>query len=409
MNYGIKIPERTIHIPINGPVDITGLRPIIDSPNFQGLLEHYQLGFAYKVLPGGVHTRFEHSLGVLCRLRQIIERLKIVDRDVVHALEVAALLHDIGHGPFSHEIEKMLPFNHTENGLRILQSLQNVIASYANYQLVEKLFNNQHPLGQLIHSPNFGADKMDYLHRDAHHTGYELAFNADKIMQYLQFIENQLGISDKVIEEAINYQFSYLRMYKMIYLNGTAKIITRMFQRALAELSRLNLDLYNLSDSEALTLAAKHSLGKNILLRKLHKAIATFKIAPYADEQHLGDFDYPIHEIDSKLLQKWNRFLSSPKKLLELEKQLEKELKLKSGEILIVQPGFFERLALNDVVLFKKDNSTDSLFSRVPSHINTLREMVDRFFYIHVATTQENIIRLVKIDFKKIFEENISE
>jgi len=133
---GIYIPEKTIRIPICGLVDLSGMLPVVKHLLFQNTLERMQLGFAYKVFPGARHTRFEHGIGTLNEVRKLIKHFRIANRQLVRALEMFALLHDIGHGPFSHESEQVTSVNHEEVGLNRLREMQEEISSYANFDLL---------------------------------------------------------------------------------------------------------------------------------------------------------------------------------------------------------------------------------------------------------------------------------
>ncbi len=139
----VYIPEKTIRIPLCGLVDVSGMLPILNHLVLQLLLERKQLGLAFKVFPGATHTRLEHSLGTLQITRKVIQHFGITDESLVHALEAAALIHDIGHGPFSHEFEIVAPHDHKVQGWHRFEQLRECIATYADVALVEQIYLRQ--------------------------------------------------------------------------------------------------------------------------------------------------------------------------------------------------------------------------------------------------------------------------
>lgn len=405
------IPQKTIRIPPSVLVDVSGMLPIIHTEYFQKLIERKQLGLAYKVYPGGTHTRFEHSLGTLHITRKIIRHFKMADQELTRALEVYALLHDVGHGPFSHEIEPVLRSNHKERGAIRIQEMEEEISQYADYDLVLKLFQGKDPFCQIVRDKNFGADKIDYLQRDALHVGYELGLNTETIIKYLQYQAGYLGVDEKSKEEIMAYQFSFLRMYIRIYMQKTVKIFARMFQRALTEYLEKGHDeesIWEMTDADIKALLSGHSLMNCIRNRKQLKTAAVFKIDGYEKEERVGNRGYPVYGIEPNLLLFWSKQIDNPKFLLKLEKQLEAALGLERDNLIIVQPNFYEKLIPKDVLLYRKGKGEfESLFEQVTSHPISLKEMADRAFYIRVAIVPDFLATVRNFNFKNFFGEQI--
>ena len=118
--------------PLLGVIEISDVLPLIDTREFQSLGFKYQLGFAYSVFPAATHTRKQHSLGAYERTRRLTNdwlHNGFITQDEARALQVYALYHDIGHGPFSHVTEKLGKINHDERGLAMVKNLQSAIES----------------------------------------------------------------------------------------------------------------------------------------------------------------------------------------------------------------------------------------------------------------------------------------
>lgn len=405
----IYIPEKTIRLPLCGLIDVSGMLPILNHILLQLLLERKQLGLAFKVFPGATHTRLEHSLGTLHIVRKFIRHFGITDEALIHALEVAALIHDIGHGPFSHEFELVAPHDHKDEGWHRFEQLRDEIAQYADVALVEQLYRREHPLHCLIHDRNFGADKLDYLQRDSYHVGYELALNDSSLISYLQFKDGVVGIDQKSKEEMMAYQFSYLRMYSVIYFQKTVKIFARMLQRALCNCCgspAAVANLYDCTDTQLLNHITSHVLAPRITNRGPFKTVHVFKIAGYEVEERIGNRAYRVTGIHPEQLKQWSLNFIDPWKLIRIEDQLSEALGLPASHALIVQPGFPDKLVPLDVNLYRFGKDTfASLFEQVPTHPRNLREMMDRHFYMLVAVPQEDVARVASFNFAQFFTE----
>ena len=117
---------KAVCIPCSGSVEVEGLLPVLDHPLFQRLRRCRQLGLNDLVFPGARHSRLEHALGVLhrARLAAQVQGMPPEDR---RALEVFALLHDVGHGPFSHQVEPVLPGDHHQRGAQVIREMEGAI------------------------------------------------------------------------------------------------------------------------------------------------------------------------------------------------------------------------------------------------------------------------------------------
>jgi len=236
---------------------------IIDSPIFQRLRGIRQLSGAHLTYPGAQHTRFEHSLGVMHIASQAGQALKekgILKTDDIENLRVAALLHDIGHGPFSHLFEEILQqrkkISHEEMGRRIILKTElGDILSKSGYdkKFITKLaFGDSKPqfMNQII-SGILSADIMDYLLRDGYFTGAEHAkIDHKRITQSLEVHQKKLALESSALYSFESMMYSRHQMFKAVYFHKTVRSAEVMLLESirLADkelgLTSLNLDDY---------------------------------------------------------------------------------------------------------------------------------------------------------------------
>jgi len=236
---------------------------IIDSPVFQRLRGIRQLSGAHLTYPGAQHTRFEHSLGVMHIASQAGQALKekgILKTDDIENLRVAALLHDIGHGPFSHLFEEILQqrkkISHEDMGRRIILKTElGDILSKSGYdkKFITKLaFGDSKPqfMNQII-SGILSADIMDYLLRDGYFTGVEHAkIDHKRITQSLEVHQKKLALESSALYSFESMMHSRHQMFKAVYFHKTVRSAEVMLLESirLADkelgLTSLNLDDY---------------------------------------------------------------------------------------------------------------------------------------------------------------------
>ncbi len=236
---------------------------IIDSPIFQRLRGIRQLSGAHLTYPGAQHTRFEHSLGVMHIASQAGQALKekgILKTDDIKNLRVAALLHDIGHGPFSHLFEEILQqrkkISHEEMGRRIIlkTELGDILSkSGFDKKFITKLaFGDSKPqfMNQII-SGILSADIMDYLLRDGYFTGAEHAkIDHKRITQSLEVHQKKLALESSALYSFESMMYSRHQMFKAVYFHKTVRSAEVMLLESirLADkelgLTSLNLDDY---------------------------------------------------------------------------------------------------------------------------------------------------------------------
>jgi HD superfamily phosphohydrolase len=209
---------------------------LLDTPEMQRLRHVRQLGTAYLVYPSANHTRFEHSLGVYHLAVQALDNLGVagVERDEVRA---AALLHDVGHTPFSHNIEDIIEKHVGKRHDEVDDVLKGDIARVLedrglSSDRVAGLVRGEGKYGQII-SGELDVDRMDYLVRDAHHTGvpYGTIDNRRLVLE-LDFVGDELVLGEGNVQTAEALLLARALMHPTVYSHHVARISTAMLERA---------------------------------------------------------------------------------------------------------------------------------------------------------------------------------
>lgn len=245
---------KIIHDGIHGSMKIEGvILDLVKTPEFQRLRNIKQLGLAYLVYPGANHTRFEHSLGAWNVAKRLSGEIGL-EKDEALLLEIAALLHDIGHGPFSHTFESIYKHyvkehDHMRLGQDIILGriditdgngggrIPEILESYGvSPHEVSELILGKHEkkyLGQALHG-DVDVDQIDYLIRDAHYTGVAHGIiDLERLLKVLTIHNGELVVEEKGIEAVEGMMVARSLMYSRVYFHHTVKIAEGMLTRAL--------------------------------------------------------------------------------------------------------------------------------------------------------------------------------
>lgn len=230
--------------PIYGFISIESklILELINHKFFQRLRRISQMGLSILVYPGAHHTRFEHALGSLHLMQKAVYILKqkgvLISKDENEAMQIAILLHDIGHGPFSHATENILlkEINHEIISLNIIKLLNEEFKG--KLTLAIEIFTNNYKrkfMYQLV-SSQIDVDRLDYLKRDSFYTGVaEGNINVERIITMMNVENEKLVFESKSLHSLEKFLFARRLMYWQVYLHKTSLaaelILEKLFQR----------------------------------------------------------------------------------------------------------------------------------------------------------------------------------
>ena len=242
--------------PIYGFITIpnTLIYDLIQHSYFQRLRRISQMGMSYLVYPGAHHTRFHHALGCMHIMQKAVQTLRfkgvVISNEEENALYVAILLHDIGHGPYSHAMEHSIveEVNHEEISLKFMNALNKEFEG--KLDLAIQIFKGEYHrkfMLQLI-SSQLDMDRMDYLKRDSFYSGVaEGNINSDRLIQMMNVQKDILVVEEKGIYSVEKFLVSRRLMYWQAYLHKTSVVaemtLTKILKRA-KELTQKGIDLH---------------------------------------------------------------------------------------------------------------------------------------------------------------------
>ncbi|MBU7031210.1 MAG: HD domain-containing protein [Theionarchaea archaeon] len=314
---------------------------LMNSFEFQRLRRIKQLGTTSFVYPGGEHSRFNHSIGVTWLLYQFIKKFKEdgleLDDDIINRMLITSLIHDIGHGPFSHVFERITNYNHEEITLRFIkEKMPELIPAYSSSE-IKKIFRKEVDsknawIGDLLDS-QIDVDRMDFLLRDSHFTGVNYGrFDLERIFYSLVIGEiegeNHIFMLKKGLQAFEEFFISYHHMYWQVYFHEVTRsyeiLLEKIFLRLKENLGDIDIELneflinflsdnnpsldnfFYLDDSIILETIKKglfsrdtvlHDLCNRFLKRKMFQCIKKGKIESI---DNILEMDKKIHEYYDK-------------------------------------------------------------------------------------------------------------
>ena len=253
-----------IHIPSSLVFDI------IEHPYFQRLRRINQMGLSYLVFPGAKHTRFEHVLGCVFLMQKTVEMLRFkgiqISEKEAEGLYIAILLHDIGHGPFSHAMEHSIVegISHEEISLLFMQELNKVFNGKLDTAIA--IFQGTYPrkfMHQLI-SGQLDMDRADYLKRDSFYTGVaEGNINSERLISMLNVRNDELVVEEKGLYSVEKFLIARRLMYWQVYLHKTSVVAEQILIRLLNRAKELVQQGQELTMSTALAFFVKNKISKD--------------------------------------------------------------------------------------------------------------------------------------------------
>ena len=345
--------SKTIRDPIHGNIKLEGVfLDLLETPEIQHLYNIKQLGFAHLVFPGAHHSRLEHSLGAYYLASRAADALNIAKSDK-EIISYAALLHDIGHGPFSHTLESILRGLLNVDHVDLTEKL--IFGEYDIFDSQEKKFvsapsvckvldkngvdqkeivdlikgkkcEKQH-MSQLLNSA-IDVDQLDYLIRDAYYTGVAYGMiDIERFLQTLLIEDNNLFVSKKGVSVVENILMARTLMYSSVYFHKTVRIAELMLSKAIELIDSTEpFEFYKMTDVELINdLKKMGSYQYEIATRLKYRSL--FKQVYSASSSDLDENNMIIVKRleDSKLRN-------------EKEREIEEKLKIPRGHIIIDVP-----------------------------------------------------------------------
>lgn len=290
--------HKIVHDSVHGSIRLEGvLLSLLEAPELQRLHSIHQLGLAYLVYPGANHTRFEHSLGTFAVARRMCEALEITDRESL-LVECAALLHDVGHLPYSHTLESVLHdqfgIDHAEISRRLIRG-EDTILSDADRKILGRTrtipeilegagvsprdvasvlegrspgssvqktitkekgqahFNSKRYLSQILSGP-VDADQLDYLKRDSYYTGVAYGVvDLHRLFETIEVFNGDLVVDRSGLSAIEGMLVARALMFSAVYMHRTVRISELMLAKAVEQLGADEIDLLNrMTDSSLL-------------------------------------------------------------------------------------------------------------------------------------------------------------
>jgi HD superfamily phosphohydrolase len=393
---------KIINDPIYGfiPIHNDLIFQIIEHPYVQRLRYISQMGLSYLAYPGAHHTRFHHALGAMYLMHRAVavlrqKRVEISNQEE-EALYLAILLHDIGHGPFSHGLEGLIVQNtdHEELTVAIMRRLNGEFNGALDMAL--EIFTGTYPrkfLKQLV-SGQLDMDRLDFLRRDSFYTGVaEGSVSAQRLIAMLHVVEDRLVVEQKGIHSVENFLVARRLMYWQVYLHKASlcaeQILMNLIRRARA-LNSAGIDL-GLSGPLMYFLSRDESLGLNDSgldeFLKLDDIDVISALKRWMNHQ-----DFVISELSQIIMKRKLLKIDIKEQAFSSKEIEEKRIKFANKHNLsldeasyFVFTGSISNLAYNqskeNIQLLKKDGSLiDVAQASDQLHIKALSEQVVKYF-----------------------------
>lgn len=369
--------------PIYGFITLpnTLIYDIVQHPEFQRLRRISQMGMAYLVFPGAHHTRFHHALGCLHLMQQCVSTLRIkgvsISEDEENGLYLAILLHDIGHGPFSHALEHSIieEVSHEDISLAFMEKFNKIFDG--KLSLAIEIFKATYPRKFMIQlvSSQLDMDRMDYLKRDSFFTGVaEGNISSQRIIQMMNVKDDVLVIEEKGIYSVENFLTARRLMYWQVYLHKTSLVTELILINVMKRARELIQNNQKLNCSTPLLYFLQHNVTKEDLYAD---ALNTFALLDDYDiisalKEWMNHEDYILRKLCTMIV---NRDL--PKIILSNDKFSSEETQnlvsrfLQTNKLTAVEAKYFifkgkvknqaYNKCLEPIRILKKDGSVEDV------------------------------------------------
>jgi HD superfamily phosphohydrolase len=400
---------KIVHDSVHGSIRAEGFSlPLLEAPELQRLHSVHQLGLAYLVYPGANHTRFEHSLGTFAVAKRLSASLGLSPEEAA-VVQSAALLHDVGHLPYSHTLEFILHdrfgIDHAEISRRLIRGEERAVSEAERASLgdcpsipeiLERFnidprevasllegggeassdqstlsshdgqahFNSRRYLSQLISGP-VDADQLDYLKRDAHYTGVAYGvIDLERLVETIQVFNGDLVVEKGGLSAVEGMLVARALMFSSVYFHKTVRISELMLAKAVEQLGRDEVGrIHSMTDATLLS----HLVSKGGYFEEIATLIKYRRLFKKA-------FAVPVGEIDPD---GWDEIdsLGSVKRRRGLEQEISQRAGMDPGHVIIDVPSCElsvsePRLSLTDVRVL--DEGRVRLLSRMSSIASSL-------------------------------------
>lgn len=411
MSYTNKL--KIFNDPIYGFITIpdTLLYDLIQHPYFQRLRRISQMGLSYLVYPGAHHTRFHHALGCMHIMQKAVEVLRykgvVISNEEEKALYIAILLHDIGHGPFSHAMEHSIVenVNHEAISLLFMNKLNDEFDGQLT--LAIQVFKGEYHrkfMLQLI-SSQLDMDRMDYLKRDSFYSGVaEGNINSDRLIQMMNVVDDVLVIEEKGIYSVEKFLMARRLMYWQAYLHKTSLVAENMLVRVLKRAKELSQKGIVLPCSEPLLYFMQHKVElidfDDTVLEKFSQLDDTDIVAALKAWQNHSDFilsNLSKMIVNRDLLKiKLNSEKYTPEDVEELKSKLTNFYRISQQEAsYFIFKGKIKNQAYNKDVepikILKKDKTIEDVVEASDQlNLKALSKPVTKYFICFPKVLAEN-------------------
>ncbi len=292
---------------------------IMDSPQIQRLRRIKQLGFISLVYPGANHSRLEHSIGTMFLGSKLADHLELSEYEK-KLVRIAALLHDAGHGPFSHVSEAVLNVKHEKLTEKVIEetSLNDILSKEFDTQEIIDIINGKGHLGPIV-SGELDVDRMDYLIRDSHYTGVAYGvIDVDRIIANLK-LKQYLILDIKGVQAAEEALVARYQIYPSVYQHHTTRIVNAMFRRCLRRMFDENIvnseDMYKYDDSDIVCMCRNVDETESEDLAYIKDIVSRLdnrNLLKSVSSTRLNEFENPqdVFKIEKKTLKKCEEEIS---------------------------------------------------------------------------------------------------
>lgn len=359
---------------------------LIDTPQLQRLRRIKQLGFTYLVYPGANHTRFEHSIGTMYLASKMANHLGL-DEEQKKILRTSALLHDSGHGPFSHVSEAVISNSHEELTTQLIKNseLGDILKESFNTKEIIDITSGKGSLGQII-SGELDVDRMDYLLRDSYYTGVAYGVIDVERLIYNMILEDNLMLKRKGVQAAESMLLARYFMYPSVYQHHTTRIINAMFRRCLNKLFELEAvnprEIYLFDDLDIISAARAqkgyvHDMIKRLDNRTIYKNVYSIKLEDIKNPDTV--------------------FKMSQKEIENIEKEISEELKIDPEYTILDIPAYPTFQEMSTLIAV---NGGIKKLGEISSIVSTLNEARFNHADLCIYIPEEDSKKAVNFPFK---------